>query len=187
MLLLITAHPGDESMFFIPTLKNIIDRTNRRQRWAVVDAGEGQSIHRQSTASTEKGSTFMKSAMNLNILTFDQGGVSGHPKHSDVFHGIQYLLNEKCSNSYDNNTASNDDTDQRLDKTRTILRLWSETIAKKDSNNPNDDDKVVVNRNNIILDVNVNVYTLKTISNPFQKDKRNNGGLPQALRVGMVV
>jgi N-acetylglucosaminylphosphatidylinositol deacetylase len=233
--LLITAHPDDESMFFIPTLKNLCDvpnvhvlclsngdyrdasdgpiRTremheacsligirNRRggsRSLTVVDDermrdgpnevwspglvsetvlehireavtpsafvggngdASGKPAHdyllssdpskeveswRYAKKRTPQSSISMESfvrSTSLNILTFDQGGVSGHPNHVDVYRGIRYLLNEKCEVARDKRTGS-----------IATLRLCRET------------------NDSVVIEMNVTVRTLRTISNPLQK------------------
>ena len=80
--------------------------------------------------------------IDINLLTFDKGGVSNHPNHIDVFKGVQYFLNEKCI------VDTCKSSEQHIAK----LRLYQEK-----------------SNNNIAIDLNVSVHTLRTISNPLYK------------------
>lgn len=81
---------------------------------------------------------------NINILTFDQWGISKHPNHIDVFRGVHYLLHEKCCIKDDENII------------RTMLRFAL-----------HNDNKIM--NDSAVAELNVTVYTLHTISNPIYK------------------
>lgn len=85
-------------------------------------------------------------AINLRILTFDKGGVSGHPNHVDVFRGMQFLLNERCNITRDEVGS------------RAMLRLCTKANGSSKEEDVED-----------IVQLNVEVHTLRTISNPLQK------------------
>ena len=74
--------------------------------------------------------------LNLNILTFDNEGVSSHPNHIDTYKGVRYLLQEKAEHSRVDNTIHS--------------RLTCSTDKE-------------------ITSMNINVWTLNTISNPLHK------------------
>jgi len=80
--------------------------------------------------------------IDINLLTFDKGGVSNHPNHIDVFKGVQYFLNEKCI------VETCKSSEQHIAK----LRLYQEK-----------------SNNNTVIELNVSVHTLRTISNPLHK------------------
>jgi len=218
--LLITAHPDDESMFFIPTLRNLLhldhrndsnnDRHGKKLNIQLLclsngdyrDVSDGpirtkelhhacsligidddskssgaasvvvldddrlkdgpnevwnsdllantvlehlqkilSSIQQQSTQQQQQ-------QINVNIVTFDQGGVSGHPNHVDVFRGIRHFVHEKCHVVRGDN-----------DKLMTRLKLKQQTSSSTTKGH--------VNNNN--AEVNMRVLVLKTISNPLHK------------------
>ncbi len=107
------------------------DPSNVDESWRYAEKRE-----QQSSTSME---AFVRST-SLNILTFDQGGVSGHPNHVDVYRGIRCLLNEKCDVARDKRKGS-----------FATLRLCEET------------------NDSVVIEINVTVHTLRTISNPLQK------------------
>lgn len=215
--LLITAHPDDESMFFIPTLRNILhidykkdsndERQNQKPNIHLLclsngdyrDVSDGpvrtkelykacSLISIDSSKSSEATSVVViddgrlkdgpnevwnsdliadivlehlqkilcsiqkqqsaRQQINLNIITFDQGGVSGHPNHVDVFRGIYHFLHEKC------HVVKGDD-----EKLLTRLKLTQQPSST--STNGRDDNKHT--------EVNLRVLALKTISNPLHK------------------
>mmetsp|Transcript_19246 Transcript_19246/g.40328 ORF Transcript_19246/g.40328 Transcript_19246/m.40328 type:complete len:665 (+) Transcript_19246:48-2042(+) len=100
---------------------------------------------RQSTVTkNRKGAN---NTIQLNLLTFDQGGVSGHPNHIDVFKGVRHLLNEKCLIEHDKHARVNDG------EVTAKLRLTC---------NPKEGEEEVI-------ELKIKVYTLNTISNPIYK------------------
>jgi len=211
--LLITAHPDDESMFFIPTLRNLLcldykNDSNDSQKPNIhllclsngdyrdvsdgpvrtkelykacsligIDGSKSSGassvvvldddrlkdgpnevwnsdliantvLERLQTilSSKQQQSTQQKQQINVNIITFDQGGVSGHPNHVDVFRGIKHLLDEKC------HVVRGDD--EKL-MARLILKQQAGTNGQDDKNNH--------------TEVNLRVLALQTISNPLYK------------------
>lgn len=112
----------------------------KRKPWAFMDR---KSITR-SLSTSEKRSM---QSINLNILTFDKGGVSGHPNHLDTFKGIHYLLNEKCYIA----------RDKQLESVAKLRLRREANAARKEK------------AGNIVVELNVSAYTLRTISNPLAK------------------
>jgi len=80
--------------------------------------------------------------IDINLLTFDKGGVSNHPNHIDVFKGVQYFLNEKCIV---------ETSCKSLKQHNAKLQLYQEKS------------------NDNIIELNVSVHTLRTICNPLYK------------------
>ena len=231
--MLITAHPDDESMFFIPTLRNIIINSNNSRNnqkspsniqllclsngdyrhvsdgpirtkemykacsiigtttvtitdddrmkdgpnevWnsdliaeivlnhicktvpaSIESCGDAVDVKYHLSADKklqqETKSSPNIQTVNLNLLTFDKGGVSNHPNHIDVFKGVQYLLNEKCHIVHGKLPEKEHATAK--------LRLYPEGTTSAPS---------AINNNNFIIDLNVSMYTLRTISNPLRK------------------
>lgn len=214
--LLITAHPDDESMFFIPTLRNLVhlDSNNDKRHSQnpniqllclsngdYRDVSDGPvrakelynacsligidghktldarsvvvldddrlkdgpnevwnsdlianivleriqkivgSIHKQQSAQRK---------ININIITFDQGGVSGHPNHVDVFRGMKHFFYEKC-----HVVRGNDE------KLLTRLKLTQQASISAVTNGQDS--------NNDHIEVDLRVLALRTISNPLHK------------------
>ena len=114
------------------------DKKKMQQSWCYMD--------HKSTPQSPKAKTKdlnIVQTIDINLLTFDKGGVSNHPNHIDVFKGVQYFLNEKCivetcKSSEQHNIAK--------------LRLYQEK-----------------SNNNIAIELNVSLHTLRTISNPLYK------------------
>ena len=216
--LLVTAHPDDESMFFIPTLRSLLlyykkddsndERISQKPKIHLLclsngdyrDVSDGpvrtkelykacsligiDSSSKSSDAtsivvqdnrlkdgpnevwnsdliadivlehlqkvlcSTQKQQPPTRQQINVNIITFDQGGVSGHPNHVDVFRGINHFLHEKC------HVVKGDD--EKLLTRLTITQHPSSTVT-----NGHDEKNDTV--------VNLRVLALKTISNPLYK------------------
>ncbi len=216
--LLITAHPDDESMFFIPILRNLIhlhskndERHSQKPNIQLLclsngdyrDVSDGPvrteelykacsligidghkttsdassvvvldddrlkdgpnevwnsdliastvleriqkilgSIHKQQSTQGK---------ININIITFDEGGVSGHPNHVDVFRGIKHFLHEKC------HVKRGDD-----EKLLTRLKLSQQASISAVTNGQD-------SNNNNPNEVDLRVLALKTISNPLHK------------------
>lgn len=82
-------------------------------------------------------------SININLLTFDEGGVSNHPNHKDVFWGVRCFINDKC------HTTSNESI------LSASLQLYEQQNENKLTNKT--------------IKVNVGAFTLKTISNPLMK------------------
>ena len=213
--ILATAHPDDESMFFLPTLRNLLTNSGSTQKGDQSAAAQAAALHilclsngdyndssdgpirtkelykackiigisnslvidddrlkdgpnevwdadliaskvmdyaKDAILSSkddkdkdswkyideEQASDDEETVINLNLLTFDNRGVSSHPNHIDTFKGIQHLLQERAINRRD---TSNDTIHSHL-----ILSNWKAKIK-----------------------INLFVLTLRTISNPFHK------------------
>lgn len=221
--LLVTAHPDDEAMFFLPTLRHLLGSTHRTVRvlclsngdyraeadgpvrtrelsaaCAVLglDAGaatilngkavgiadgpdawrpelvsravlehlrdkmssafsgegkpkEGAPSWRVLTKETAPSLTPKRCVHSINLLTFDEGGVSGHPNHVDSYRGIHHLLHETCHISRGNAQS----------KVEPTAKLWlypDAAVAHKETRHD-------------MIELEVSVYTLRTIANPFHK------------------
>ena len=182
-----------------------------------INTGINNSTTASTTATTDTTNAKVKTktkiqAMNLNILTFDEGGVSGHPNHVDVFHGICHLMNEYCRTDIVGGGGDDDDGDggdfgvgvectrgsssdiettstsspistskqkssilstksksmEPCNLSTTVLRLCpcNSTATQQ---NQSQQTKNQPQTNNIILELNVHVYTLQTIANPLYK------------------
>jgi len=108
--------------------------------------GETQSwnfVEKKSMKEKPSQERELAQSINVNLLTFDQGGVSGHPNHVDVFLGVRFLVNEKC---HITRTDSESVATLRLRQQQKVNTLSGNTI-----------------------DVNVRAFTLKTIANPLKK------------------
>ena len=206
--LLITAHPDDESMFFIPTLQNLLYLDNihllclsngdcrdvsdgpirtkeLHKACSIIGIGDDNSKSSDATSSAvvldddrlKDGPNEVwnsdliahavlkhlqkilnsieqpKQKVNVNIITFDQGGVSGHPNHVDVFRGIRHFVHEKC------HVRRGDDNEKLM--TRLILKQQHTRSAATTNGK--------VNNNNSHGQANMRVLVLKTISNPLHK------------------
>eukprot|EP00581_Thalassiosira_minuscula_P004977 CAMPEP_0183743632 /NCGR_PEP_ID=MMETSP0737-20130205/65317_1 /TAXON_ID=385413 /ORGANISM="Thalassiosira miniscula, Strain CCMP1093" /LENGTH=876 /DNA_ID=CAMNT_0025979255 /DNA_START=17 /DNA_END=2645 /DNA_ORIENTATION=+ len=142
------------------------DEEDEEQSWRLLDKKAAKRLQKQlkrkqqqPKSSSSSNSKVSPMCINLNLLTFDEGGVSRHPNHVDTFRGIRYLLNEKC------NICANQDEKEGLEH---VAKIWlcpettngSWSKATNGSNN---------NHSNDIIEVNVSVYTLRTISNPLHK------------------
>mmetsp|Transcript_43944 Transcript_43944/g.93546 ORF Transcript_43944/g.93546 Transcript_43944/m.93546 type:complete len:590 (-) Transcript_43944:288-2057(-) len=114
------------------------DPSKETQSWVFME---------KKTVQSSKSGKESKQTINLNLLTFDQCGVSRHPNHVDTFRGVQYLLNEKCY-------VTRDKVEPMA-----MAKLWlcHERHATK---NDADTDSI---------EFNISVHTLRTISNPLQK------------------
>ena len=118
-VLLLTAHPDDEAMFFAPTLRalqrdersvHILCLSRGREEGAVREKELKASCKALGVASHEVGSfvdgpeqewkpqdvaqrieaTVKALGKVRSILTFDEGGVSGHPNHIACARGVQH-------------------------------------------------------------------------------------------------
>ncbi|KAL7481069.1 hypothetical protein ACHAW6_006743 [Cyclotella cf. meneghiniana] len=209
--ILVTAHPDDESMFFLPTLRNILipSANNNSLRVLCLSNGDYErssdgpvrtkelydackiiGIRSQSVTvinddrlkdgpnqvwdgnfvatkimdcikeavllSTERDDKIQFweyhdkttpscaeqniQAINLNLLTFDEGGVSHHPNHIDTFKGVRYLLQQKVYSTRHINVDSN--------------AICSHVTLSNGTDN---------------IQINLRVLTLKTISNSIYK------------------
>ncbi|KAL3800167.1 hypothetical protein HJC23_001088 [Cyclotella cryptica] len=104
------------------------NRDDKRTRWKYVDNTIPPSAKQKAQS------------INLNILTFDLGGVSHHPNHVDTFKGVRYLLHEKAYSTRVSNVDSN--------------AIHSHMTLSNDTEN---------------IQIKIRVTTLKTISNPLYK------------------
>ncbi|KAL7434500.1 hypothetical protein ACHAXH_002353 [Discostella pseudostelligera] len=104
----------------------------------------------QDPPSSTTSSQRVVQSINLNILTFDEGGVSGHTNHVDVYRGIRYLLHDKCH-------VTSSGVDDKHGNVSSMLQLCR---RKTSSDGGGGDD---------IIEMNVTVHTLNTISNPLYK------------------
>ena len=132
LYILVIAHPDDECMFFLPTLRHFIHQQNA-QVWVVClsngnynGTGTLREVELQTACRivgvqtclcvnvlpddpcTTWPATTIAQALNevllrniqqamhefstIHVLTFDQGGVSGHVNHVDTYRGVQYWL-----------------------------------------------------------------------------------------------
>ncbi len=114
-----------------------------------------------SSSSSSSSSSHRVQTINLNLITFDEGGVSGHANHVDVYRGIRYLLREKCHVTSKKGVGGKDI------HVTTVLRLGRKstttTAAAADSKGGG-----VVDLDEVV-EINVSVHTLNTISNPLYK------------------
>ncbi|KAL7509588.1 hypothetical protein ACHAXN_010823 [Cyclotella atomus] len=198
--LLVTAHPDDESMFFLPTLRGLVHsregsnavvspiakmhilclsngdyppsdgvvRTkelhiacsqigwnctvldDKRLKDGPNEVWDGEFIAEQildcieqlmdqsksdSTCQSDKKNS---KQYNLNILTFDEVGVSSHPNHIDTFKGVKHLLQEKAKHTRTDDGVIN-----------------SQLTMLSDEKN--------------MFQLNLHVWTMRTISNPLRK------------------
>jgi N-acetylglucosaminylphosphatidylinositol deacetylase len=90
-----------------------------------------------------------QSQITVNIITFDEGGVSGHPNHMDVFRGVRHFLHEKCRGS-----------DKKNSMTRVKLKQQTSSSTVTDNGR---------NVSSSHSEVNIRVFTLETLSNPLHK------------------
>ncbi|XP_034216138.1 N-acetylglucosaminyl-phosphatidylinositol de-N-acetylase isoform X2 [Prunus dulcis] len=99
-VLLVVAHPDDESMFFTPTINYLTMRGHNIHILCLsIGDADGKGI-------TRKEELYQASAIlkvphqqvkvldhpDLQIITFDNYGVSGHCNHRDVHYGVMKLL-----------------------------------------------------------------------------------------------
>eukprot|EP00574_Skeletonema_japonicum_P006138 CAMPEP_0201722312 /NCGR_PEP_ID=MMETSP0593-20130828/6724_1 /ASSEMBLY_ACC=CAM_ASM_000672 /TAXON_ID=267983 /ORGANISM="Skeletonema japonicum, Strain CCMP2506" /LENGTH=551 /DNA_ID=CAMNT_0048213247 /DNA_START=14 /DNA_END=1669 /DNA_ORIENTATION=+ len=211
--LLITAHPDDESMFFTPTLRNLIHLDSKNERHnqkpniqlLCLSNGDYRDVsdgpvrtkelykacsligidghktsdtasvivldddrlkdgpnevwnsdliantvleHIQTILSSIQKQQSTQPQLNINIITFDQGGVSGHPNHVDAFRGITHFLHEKCH-------VVRGDDEKLLTRLKLTQQASSTVTNGQDSSNH--------------TEINLRVLALKTISNPLHK------------------
>ncbi|VEU21403.1 DEKNAAC102643 [Brettanomyces naardenensis] len=128
-IVIVTAHPDDESMFFTPTILELakLNYNNNihllcfsngnydglgeiRQREIVKAAGYlgissvkvlnyEDNITKEwdqsdiSTTLKEELGKMPLTKEKLSLLTFDEQGVSGHPNHRSLFHGVLHYMN----------------------------------------------------------------------------------------------
>ncbi|KAL7554067.1 hypothetical protein ACHAWF_017433 [Thalassiosira exigua] len=88
----------------------------------------------------------VRASINLKLLTFDKGGVSGHPNHLDTYRGIRHMLNEKCVVTRDRTESS---------ATLRLNQQADSAASEQDSTNS--------------IEFHVSAYSLITIANPLQK------------------
>eukprot|EP00903_Cladosiphon_okamuranus_P013890 g12919.t2 len=116
----VIAHPDDESMFFAPTLTTL-KRRGQRAALLCLSSGDfyglGQTRKRELVKACgvlgvkEDGSTeawpadtvashvrdFVQKFGIKTVLTFDEGGVSGHSDHTAVHRGVAFMLRTRAS------------------------------------------------------------------------------------------
>ncbi|XP_052175192.1 uncharacterized protein LOC127790021 isoform X4 [Diospyros lotus] len=99
-VLLVIAHPDDESMFFTPTINYLMSRRHNL-RMLCISTGDADGMGSIRKEELYKASAILKVPLqqvkildhpHLQIITFDDYGVSGHCNHRDVNHGIRKLL-----------------------------------------------------------------------------------------------
>lgn len=129
-ILIVTAHPDDESMFFTPTIIELAKRNYNntlhllclsngnydglgsvRQQEIVKAASFLQikdvrvldfedNIHKKwnkqkiSNALTEQIDHMDLKTKRIRLLTFDDGGISGHPNHISLFYGCKQFIRD---------------------------------------------------------------------------------------------
>jgi len=122
------------------------ERTNKSS-WKYIETNNVKQ-QQQSSSSDNTASPLTRSVTtlrhNINILTFDQWGISKHPNHMDVYRGVHYLLHEKCCIKDDDNTA------------RTMLQFALHNVNQEMNDSA-------------AAELDITVYTLQTISNPIYK------------------
>ena len=102
-------------------------------------------------------------SVNVNLLTFDGGGVSGHPNHVDTHRGVRHLLNEKCY-------VAGGGCSKREEG-----KLWLCPATKADGEENANTDNTERNGSRRrgadvdVVELSVSVYALRTISNPLRK------------------
>ncbi|EJK70049.1 hypothetical protein THAOC_08630 [Thalassiosira oceanica] len=111
--------------------------------WEYVDEqrGGGRQSQRSPAAAKE---------VDLNIITFDSSGVSGHPNHMDTHRGVKYLVNERCRN-----TRSGDRVQSSL---RLCRRGADRTGGVSNASRAGEE-----------IRLNLKVYVLHSVSNPVAK------------------
>ena len=114
------------------------------QSWEYVDEHRGGGRQsKQSPAAVKE--------VNLDIITFDPRGVSGHPNHRDTHRGVKYLVNERCRN-----VRSGED---RVQSTLRLRRRAADQTGR------------VSNASRAVEDIRLNlkVHILHSVSNPVAK------------------
>ncbi|XP_020975578.1 probable N-acetylglucosaminyl-phosphatidylinositol de-N-acetylase isoform X2 [Arachis ipaensis] len=93
-VLLVIAHPDDESMFFTPTINFL---TSRRHNVQVLCLSIGDADGKGNIRKKE----LFQACVALKIITFDNYGVSGHCNHRDVHYGVSKLLYDTLQKDID--------------------------------------------------------------------------------------
>jgi len=99
-VLLVVAHPDDESMFFSPTILFLKSKGHNIHILCMSQGNaDGLGITRKQelyracdTLKIPREQVKVLDHPKLQIVTFDSYGVSGHPNHQDVHHGICKFL-----------------------------------------------------------------------------------------------
>ncbi|KAI8022379.1 N-acetylglucosaminyl-phosphatidylinositol de-N-acetylase [Camellia lanceoleosa] len=98
--LLVIAHPDDESMFFTPTVNYLTSR-GHNLHILCISTGNADGMGNIRKEELYQASAVLKVPLqqvkildhpDLQIITFDNYGVSGHCNHRDVNQGIRKLL-----------------------------------------------------------------------------------------------
>jgi N-acetylglucosaminylphosphatidylinositol deacetylase len=125
LYIFITAHPDDEAMFFIPTILSLpnpkwilclsngnydglgkqreielnracgllgFDKVTCLDNPALLDGPKGLWSKDDINQVLKE---HIPTDRHVHIITFDEGGVSGHINHRDTFNGVQHFLNEQ--------------------------------------------------------------------------------------------
>uniref|UniRef100_A0A2N9HB49 N-acetylglucosaminylphosphatidylinositol deacetylase n=1 Tax=Fagus sylvatica TaxID=28930 RepID=A0A2N9HB49_FAGSY len=99
-ILLVVAHPDDESMFFSPTISYL---TSRGHNLHILCLSIGDADGKGNVRKEElyQACAILKVPLqqvktldhpDLQIITFDSYGVSGHCNHRDVHYGVRHYL-----------------------------------------------------------------------------------------------
>ncbi|XP_042464921.1 probable N-acetylglucosaminyl-phosphatidylinositol de-N-acetylase isoform X2 [Zingiber officinale] len=86
-VLLVIAHPDDESMFFTPTIL-FLKYGGHNIHILCMSTGNADGV-----GNTRKDEIYQACSI-LKLISFDKFGVSGHPNHRAVHHGICMLLSD---------------------------------------------------------------------------------------------
>lgn len=139
-MLLVTAHPDDESLFFGPTIQTL-RRMGAQVHILCLSNGGAEGLGARRTKELEDVSSYLGitslkvvddpflrdgfkeswpmevTALHVEesvrrcradvVLTFDEGGVSGHPNHTATYRGVLFWM----SNSEIEDTAASDEND----------------------------------------------------------------------------
>ncbi|RDB27808.1 putative N-acetylglucosaminyl-phosphatidylinositol de-N-acetylase [Hypsizygus marmoreus] len=108
-VLVLTAHPDDESMFFAPTIRALVSRIRTNRIPMSKPASDPVRLSSETTLTSKITYTAHWSPATIpkvlypyvnehritTILTFDDGGISGHPNHKSLPEGIRHLLSHQ--------------------------------------------------------------------------------------------
>ena len=125
LYVLVVAHPDDESMFFAPTLLSLMDKEvwiislskgnydglGKVRAQELLKAAQllGVShclfgtlednpyVEWKSAEVAETLERMLSVEESIHVLTFDEGGISGHVNHKDTYRGVQYWLSTTTS------------------------------------------------------------------------------------------
>jgi N-acetylglucosaminylphosphatidylinositol deacetylase len=167
-VILVTAHPDDESMFFLPLI-HAFHHDNQHTKWEIfllcLSRGnfDGLGVIREQEMKTcgtflglQEKNIFVLEDPKLQdgmqnkwdpnhiaeivtsftqehdievVFTFDNYGISGHPNHIAVYHGVQRAIQSSATNSSSFSSSSSSST-----TTRHLLHGWkleSTTLWRK--------------------------------------------------------